>query len=177
MPADRAGPPPSLRRRLGGSWAPPATSGVELLLEPGRRRLGLPGPEGGGELRHLLRQGVHLVSGQRPDRAGHAHHGSPRRPPSRFSGVPGDAIACGAVEFRWQPHVLSLLAELRSDHRRRWLLGKIADTLDTLEDELPVQTGTGQMWIIDVRDSDWVVIVANDDPGVLLVTYVGPGLR
>lgn len=79
------------------------------------------------------------------------------------------------MEFRWQPQVLSLLAQLRSDHRRRWLLAKIADTLDALEDELPVQAGSGQMWIIDVRDSDWVVVIANDEPGILLVTYVGPG--
>lgn len=80
------------------------------------------------------------------------------------------------MEFRWQPHVLSLLAQLRVDARRRWLVSKIADTLDALEEELPVEAGKGQMWIIHVRDSDWVVVVANDEPDVLVVTYLGAGL-
>lgn len=78
------------------------------------------------------------------------------------------------MDIRWQPHVLSVLADLRSDAQGRPVLHKLADTLVEIETQLDVKDGAGHMWIVPITGAGWVIVCSNDAPGVLVVRYLGP---
>ena len=80
------------------------------------------------------------------------------------------------MEFRWQPQALRALTRLRAHPGDGPSLADIANTLHALETELPDAPGKGHMWVVPIQNSEWTLVCSDDEPGVLVISYLGPKL-
>jgi hypothetical protein len=145
--------------------------------------LRITGPERSREQRLALNKVDHLFLRQHPGTHGamHTNNVAQRGDLSAKTRVgcesqPVERIASDPVDIRWQPHVIRVLGELQADPERDSHLPRIADTIADIENELPLGTGAGDMWIVPINGTDWVLVCNNNEPNVVVITYLGPAL-
>ena len=158
---------------------------VELDGEPLGCGFSFARVQGISERRHLAGEVLDLVRRQHPWPRSSAHvnnrsRRNRRKPGSRLreggQAALRDVLGCAVVEFRWQPQALRALTRLRTHPGDGPPLADIADTLHALELELPDAPGKGHMWVVPIQNSEWTLVCSDDEPGVLVISYLGPKL-